>query len=247
MSSGLAQPHLPAATAGPLLFTTGIKAASRPLNVVCIGAHPDDPETGCGGTLAKLADQGHHVTILYLTRGEAGIKDGERHSTGVRRSAEARNACGQLRAEAAFGGQIDGETAADPERCEAFTRLLLSLEPDVVFTHWPIDTHHDHRTAATLAYQAWQAAGEGFTLVYYEVMTGIQTHHFFPNYYVDIGQFSEVKRSAIYEHASQRPDRFYGYHEDLERQRGLEAGKARAEAFMVVREKWPKPLRPFSI
>ena len=39
------------------------------LNVLAIGAHPDDPETGCGGTLAKLASQGHNVSILYLTRG----------------------------------------------------------------------------------------------------------------------------------------------------------------------------------
>jgi hypothetical protein len=41
--------------------------------VVCVGGHPDDPESGCGGTLAKLAAQGHDVTIIYLTTGEAGI------------------------------------------------------------------------------------------------------------------------------------------------------------------------------
>ena len=46
---------------------------SRPLNIVCVGAHPDDPESGCGGTLAKFVAAGHAVTIIYLTRGEAGI------------------------------------------------------------------------------------------------------------------------------------------------------------------------------
>ena len=41
--------------------------------MVCVGAHPDDPESGCGGTLARYAAAGHRVTVLYLTRGEAGI------------------------------------------------------------------------------------------------------------------------------------------------------------------------------
>src|SRR5712692_10352058 len=43
------------------------------LSVVCVGAHPDDPESGCGGTLAMYAAQGHRVTVIYLTRGERGI------------------------------------------------------------------------------------------------------------------------------------------------------------------------------
>jgi GlcNAc-PI de-N-acetylase len=43
------------------------------LKILCVGGHPDDPESGCGGTLAKLSAAGHDVTTLYLTRGEAGI------------------------------------------------------------------------------------------------------------------------------------------------------------------------------
>src|SRR5690348_6201592 len=41
------------------------------LNILCIGAHPGDPEFGCGGTMAKYSDAGNNVTFLYLTRGEA--------------------------------------------------------------------------------------------------------------------------------------------------------------------------------
>ncbi|MDA0195462.1 MAG: PIG-L family deacetylase [Bacteroidetes bacterium] len=37
----------------------------------CVGAHPGDPEFGCGGTMAKYSDAGHDVILLYLTRGEA--------------------------------------------------------------------------------------------------------------------------------------------------------------------------------
>ena len=49
------------------------KNPDRPLRIVCVGAHPDDPESGCGGTLARYAAAGHRVTVIYLTRGEAGI------------------------------------------------------------------------------------------------------------------------------------------------------------------------------
>jgi hypothetical protein len=47
--------------------------ASKKLSVVCVGAHPDNPESGCGGTLARYSEAGHKVGIVYLTRGERGI------------------------------------------------------------------------------------------------------------------------------------------------------------------------------
>src|SRR5262245_53284388 len=46
----------------------------RRLKIVCIGGHPDDPESGCAGTLARYAALGHQVTVIYLTRGERGIR-----------------------------------------------------------------------------------------------------------------------------------------------------------------------------
>src|SRR4051794_33803686 len=86
---------------------------SRPLNVVCVGAHPDDPETGCGGTLAKLAGQGHRVSIVYLTRGEAGIKNGDGKTTSELRTAEALRASALLGARAFFANQVDGQTSTE--------------------------------------------------------------------------------------------------------------------------------------
>jgi LmbE family N-acetylglucosaminyl deacetylase len=41
-----------------------LAAAEKPLRIVCVGAHPDDPESGCGGTLARYAELGHRVTII---------------------------------------------------------------------------------------------------------------------------------------------------------------------------------------
>src|SRR5918912_841637 len=77
--------------------------ASRPqprLKVLVAGGHPDDPESGCGGTIARYADAGHAVVALYLTRGEAGIP-GTSHDEAARiRTAEGERACSILRAKA---------------------------------------------------------------------------------------------------------------------------------------------------
>jgi LmbE family N-acetylglucosaminyl deacetylase len=226
---------------------TGFSSTQRRLHVVCIGAHPDDPESGCGGTLARLIQEGHAVTILYLTRGEAGLKGGDCSTASRLRTAESLQACHLLGARAVFAGQIDGQTSTDRAEVERFTALLRSLNPDVVFTHWPLDTHRDHRNAAQLTYEAWQSYQESFTLVYYEVMTGVQTHHFEPTCFIDISCTSSQKRAAIYAHVCQNPDRFYPYHEKMERERGEEARLERAEAFVVVRERLPKPCLPFQM
>jgi LmbE family N-acetylglucosaminyl deacetylase len=219
----------------------------RTCNIVCVGAHPDDAEAGCGGTLAKLAAQGHNVTILYLTRGEAGIRGGGRDTTAVVRTFEAQQACDVLDSTPVFVNQIDGETSTDLEHSHRFIEMLLQLKPDIVFTHWPLDTHRDHRNAAQLTYQAWQASKEKFSLVYYEVMTGVQTHHFQPNCFVDISPVWQQKQQAIYVHRSQTPSRFYPYHEEMEKRRGTESNLERAEAFVVLREKLPKPYLPFEL
>lgn len=248
MNSGLTIPHhdIRPAVKDVEKFI-GRSTIARLLNVVCVGAHPDDPETGCGGTLAKLVAGGHRVSIVYLTRGEAGLKDGDSETTSRVRTAEALRAAAVLGARAIFANQIDGQTSTNRQDSLQFTALLASLQPDIVFTHWPLDTHRDHRNTAQLVYEAWESLEESFTLVYYEVMTGVQTHHFEPNCFVDISSAVTQKRSAIYAHECQKPDRFYPYHERMEKARGSEAQLARAEAFVVVREKLPKPYLPFEM
>src|SRR5260370_41917541 len=61
---------------------------SRGLRIVCVGGHPDDPESGCGGTLARYSALGHAVTVIYLTRGEAGISGKSHDEAAAIRSAE---------------------------------------------------------------------------------------------------------------------------------------------------------------
>ena len=71
------------------------------------------------------------------------------------RSAEIEKACAILKARAIFAGQIDGATEIDPARYDEFRKILSEENPDVVLTHWPVDTHRDHRTISLLVYDAW--------------------------------------------------------------------------------------------
>jgi LmbE family N-acetylglucosaminyl deacetylase len=206
---------------------------ARKLNVVCVGGHPDDPESGCGGTLARYSARGHNVTIVYLTRGEAGIPGKTHDEAAAIRTDEALKASRVLSATATFAGQIDGSSEITNTRYEEIEKRLNGLRPDVVFTHWPVDTHRDHCAASLLTFQAWYRNGKKYPLVYFEVMSGEQTQQFAPNFYVDVAETWEKKKAACFLHASQDPAEFYGYHEKMERFRGLEYRCERAEAFVV--------------
>ena len=124
------------------------------LNILCIGAHPDDPESGCGGTLARYSAAGHAVKILYLTRGERGIDGKSLDDAAHIRTLEAEAACVVLGATPMFYGQIDGATEITHAHVVSMTKLVAAEKPDVVFTHWPVDTHMDHQVASLLAMRA---------------------------------------------------------------------------------------------
>jgi LmbE family N-acetylglucosaminyl deacetylase len=218
--------------AAPALGIAQTPAAST-LKVVCTGGHPDDPESGCGGTLARYAGMGHAVTIIYLTRGEAGIAGKSHDEAAGIRSTEAESACKILRAKPVFAGQIDGATVIDSKALESFRSRLLAERPDIVFTQWPIDTHADHQAASILTFRSWLAGGRRFELFYYEVNLGSQTMGFHPTDYVDITAVRETKKAALFAHKSQNGEAIWrDHHEPIARFRGREAGVAFAEAFV---------------
>src|SRR2546430_14467728 len=103
-----ATPALHAGATPPLAAAE--PSPARKLKVVCIGGHPDDPESGCAGTLARYSELAHSVTVIYLTRGERGIRDKGLDEAAKIRSTECENACRIMGAKAVFFGQIDGAT-----------------------------------------------------------------------------------------------------------------------------------------
>lgn len=192
------------------------------LSVVVVGAHPGDPEYGCGGTIARLVDRGDTVTLLYLTTGAD------------YRVTEARDACSILGAEAAFVDQEDGHAVVDETHADSFAGHLDRHSPQVVLTHWPVDHHADHRAAAALTHDAWNRLGRRFALHYYEVSPGEDTVGFLPDGYVDISGVVDRKQRACDAHASQNPQRYQAMQDALVRERGADVGVARAEAYRYL-------------
>lgn len=207
-------------------------AAGSKLKVIVTGGHPGDPEYGCGGTAARYADQGHDVALLYLNHGEKSCPAAPDDQGATVRTAEARRACEILKARPLFAGQCDGHAVVDEARYREFRELIEAERPDVLFTHWPIDGHRDHRAISMLAYDAWLAGGKKFAFYYYEVSDGEDTLMFPPTDFVDITAAEPRKRLACYAHASQAPDKFYALQSQVTRFRGVESGYQQAEAFV---------------
>jgi N-acetylglucosamine malate deacetylase 1 len=125
------------------------------LDVLAIGAHPDDVELGCGGTVALLARAGRRVGLLHLTRGEAGTRGTpeERRAeagSGGRGPRRRRSLVPRLRRRPLRRGR--------PEE-DALIEVLRRLRPELVLGPTPSDRHPDHGRAHRLVADASFYAG----------------------------------------------------------------------------------------
>lgn len=225
----------------PALLPSGLLFAQpdavKPLKVVCIGGHPDDPESACAGTLIRYAEAGHTVTVLYLTRGERGVSGKTNDEAATIRTAEAEKACQLMGAKPVFAGQIDGSAEINKKRVEDLVQLLSGEKPDVLFTHWPIDTHLDHQVASLLAIRAYLALTQRPQFYFFEVNVGSQSMGFAPNTYVDITTVLDKKKAALFAHRSQDGEAVWReHHEIMANFRGREAGVKAAEAFFHLKD-----------
>ena len=209
------------------------KSSGKPKKALIIGAHPDDPETGCGGTMVMLRKAGWDVVSVYMTKGEAGIKGKSHEESAAIRTKEAIEACKVMDVRPIFLSQIDGSCIVDADRYKEMKDVIDAEKPDIVFTHWPMDSHADHRTCYTLVFDAWRRLGYNFELYFFEVMTGVQSQLFNPTDWVDITPAAETKREATFCHKSQTPEDWYDEsHGMMEKFRGMEFRCDRAEAFI---------------
>ncbi|WP_341888289.1 PIG-L deacetylase family protein [Variovorax sp. YR752] len=206
-----------------------LAAPGEPLHVLCIGAHSDDIEIGCAGTLLEWLGSGCRLKVSWM------VLTGE----GQRRSEATRSARALLRrAESVdyhFGAFRDGFLPAQYEQVKAFfEHVRQQVSPGLVFTHRLEDRHQDHRMAAELTWNTWR---DQMVLEYeipkYEGDLGQ------PNLYVPLSaQVARRKASHLQRHfGTQRSkawfseDTFLG----LSRLRGIEcrAEGGHAEAFHV--------------
>ena len=174
------------------------------VDVLAIGAHPDDVELGCGATLAQLARAGRRVGILHLTRGEAGTR-----GTAEERQREAERAAGILgAAELVFLDCGDGSFRTGPAEEDALIEALRRLRPELVFAPTPADRHPDHGRAHRLVVDACFYAGlarraSGAPHRPAAVFTYMQHDHFVPAFVVDVTASWPVKMAALDAYGSQ--------------------------------------------
>lgn len=134
----------------------------RALNVTCIGAHSDDIEIGCGGTLLALMDAGIRLKVRWLVMTASGARAVEARKGAKKFLAGAESSEVSL---ASFrDGFLPYDGTAVKEYIEAFRRSEAA-EPDVIFTHYRNDRHQDHRLLSDLAWNTWR----NHTILEYEI------------------------------------------------------------------------------
>jgi LmbE family N-acetylglucosaminyl deacetylase len=196
--------------------------------VLAIGAHPDDVEIGCGGSLAKHQAKGDILHILTLSRGAAG------GDVNVR-TAEAQRAAELLGAKLQFGNLQDSRITDGVETIEIIQAAVRQLRPTHVYTHCLEDTHQDHRAV----HAASLVAARGVPNIYC-YQTPSSTVEFRPNRFVDITEYIKQKLHAIGAYKSQ-VDRMESLQDDViltsARYWGRYAGYVLAEPMRIVRQR----------
>ncbi len=103
------------------------------MRVLAVGAHPDDLEILCGGTLARYVEEGHDVVMCHATKGDRGSFEYTSEEVSRIRAAEAARAAEIAGAEYVSLGLSDGEVnAADPEQRLVVVDLVREARPDVI-------------------------------------------------------------------------------------------------------------------
>lgn len=195
--------------------------------IVAIGAHPDDIELGCGGTLYKSALRGKRVVAVFLTRGE---KSGDA-AIRTNESTEALHVLGVN--DIHFLDFPDTEIPGSFEAIDSLEKFAIRYNPDMVLTHTINDTHQDHRQVGWLTMSAFRNAAK---ILAYETPR-VQPGLFSPVYFVDITGAVDKKWEALRCHVSQKKKRYLAYEStvNLASFRGNQVGVKEAEAFEVVK------------
>ena len=161
------------------------------MRILAIGAHPDDIEFGCGGTLIKYAGQGHEVFLLIMTDGGAG---GDKIIRRQEQEESARILCAR---NLFWGDYPDTAIPLDRALIQRVEQVIREVQPDFIFVHYYDDTHQDHRHLATSTITATRYTRN---VLFYE---GPTTQNFSPSVFVDLDTVLEDKIATLKAHASQ--------------------------------------------
>jgi LmbE family N-acetylglucosaminyl deacetylase len=222
------------------------------VNILAIGAHPDDVEIFCGGTLLKYRRQGHRVFLALTTSGNVGsdiIRGRERIA--ATREAEQLEAAKFYEAPVRFLRYDDEGLTDGPEARRQVLNAMRWADPEVVLTHYPGDMSTDHNMTATIVSRIILSLPAGNfpadeppiakkpSLFYWDTAAGL---HFEPEAYVDISEEMETKIKAMECHRSQEAwmgnfqiHSLVEHCRILAQFRGLQVGCRYAEGFRAYR------------
>ncbi|MBI4658066.1 MAG: PIG-L family deacetylase [Verrucomicrobia bacterium] len=219
------------------------------MNILAVGAHPDDLEILCAGTLARYADAGHTVTMAVFTDGSMGDAHIPPAKLGRIRHEEAKNAAAVIGARLLWPGITDEHVFPNEAQRRIMIDLLREADPDVILTHSPNDYHPDHRHVSQLVFDSYfqkglphipeqtrSACRFAEAQIYY--MDNLGGIGFEPAEYVDITATMATKLRMLACHESQFAAMSELAHTDLKelvetqsRFRGIAAGCRYAEGF----------------
>jgi len=216
------------------------------MRILAVGAHPDDVEAHCGGTVAKFALRGDQVFACACTDGSLGHQVIPPEKLVPIRRREAQEAAAVLGARLRLLGEPDGWLFADPRTLGLMLEVFAWAQPEVVLTHFPQDYHPDHRACSQLVQAACALVRTGGPrgtlhrpLLLY--MDAQETTGFSPHFYVDLsGAPLERKLAALACHRSQVE--WIRHHDGVDlldwfrsaaRMRGLQCGVEFAEALAL--------------
>ena len=221
--------------------------------ILVLAPHADDETLGMGGTIAKRAADGDHVTVAVLTGPGPGVHPLFPAETWTTVRAEARKAFEILGVAETIFEELPSVLVGDLPMWQVNRTVASVVErarPDELFVPFPFDLHRDHRElfhAASVAWRPSSDAGRRIQRVLaYEVMS--ETHWnppylepgFLPHSFVDITATLDRKLAALAAFKSQMHEpphpRSIAACEALARFRGAQAGMMAAEAFVMVRE-----------
>jgi LmbE family N-acetylglucosaminyl deacetylase len=211
---------------------------NKKLKILAIGAHGDDIELGCGGTLAKAIKQGHEVTMVVVTGTGFTDLNGKVIRTQELAEKEIKDAAKVLGVSSLHVLNYDDTSVPySVDLINDLENIICSISPDIIFTHFIFDTHQDHiRTA----HSTISASRNQNTILLYEPInpSGQGYVPFRPQVYVDISNYVDFKTEALKSHVSQYErysEKWISGVKSRAKFRGFEIGVEYAECFEVVR------------
>ena len=219
------------------------RQADKKLKILVFSAHPADSESGVGGLAATLVKEGHEVIFAVASafRGERKV-DGK-PEVGIRTEEEA--AAAKLLGVTSKIFNYDHNLLVSDLQTQKVVRTWLEeVKPDIVITHWPIDTHENHSAVYGLVWRCYKQSKGGWNLYLYEIETGAESLAYQPQLYFDIGPVRDLKKQVIDIYKSQGPAKIWRYNNAMQHNRGAECGVKDAEAYFLVEAKPGSPLLP---